>query len=147
MAKWKGYSLNLWNVTYFKKEENEFVETTLEAFTLYLDRYKQKDGVSKCIDIVTGRVFYLKEDDTIITILPSGITVDKRFLVPCPTLIKEGVAILDDEEKESTYTRVSEDIIINTYFCKKIKEIYNLDKIPVSFLKEVNSYVKKVRKM
>ena len=41
-----------------KKEENEFVETTLEAFTLYLDRYKQKDGVSKCIDIVTGRVFY-----------------------------------------------------------------------------------------
>ena len=126
MAKWKGYSLNLWNVTYFKKEENEFVETTLEAFTLYLDRYKQKDGVSKCIDIVTGRVFYLKEDDTIITILPSGITVDKRFLVPCPTLIKEGVAILDDEEKESTYTRVSEDVIINTYFCKKIKEIYNV---------------------
>lgn len=146
MAKWKGYSLNLWNVTSYKKEENEFVETTLEAFTLYLDRYKQKDGVSKCIDIVTGRVFYLKEDDTIITILPSGITVDKRFLVPCPTLIKEGVAILDDEEKESTYTRVSEDIIINTYFCKKIKEIYNLDKIPVSFLKEENS-VKKVRKM
>jgi len=146
LAKWKGYSLNLWNVTYFKKEENEFVETTLEAFTLYLDRYKQKDGVSKCIDIVIWRVFYLKEDDTIITILPSGITVDKRFLVPCPTLIKEGVAILDDEEKESTYTRVSEDIIINTYFCKKIKEIYNLDKIPVSFLKEENS-VKKVRKM
>lgn len=146
MAKWKGYSLNLWNVTYFKKEENEFVETTLEAFTLYLDRYKQKDGVSKCIDIVTGRVFYLKEDDTIITILPSGITVDKRFLVPCPTLIKEGASILDNEEKESTYTRVSEDAIINTYFCKKLKEIYNLDKIPVSFLKEKNS-VKKVRKM
>lgn len=146
MAKWHGYSLNLCNVTYFKKEENEFVETTLEAFTLYLDRYKQKDGVSKCIDIVTGRVFFLKEDDTKVTILPSGITVDKRFLVPCPTLIKEGVAILDDEEKESTYTRVSEDIIINTYFCKKLKEIYNLDKIPVSFLKEENS-VKKVRKM
>lgn len=146
MAKWKGYSLNLWNVTYFKKEENEFVETTLEAFTLYLDRYKQKDGVSKCIDIVTWRVFYLKEDDTIITILPSGITVDKRFLMPCPTLIKEGVAILDDKEKESAYTKVSEDIIINTYFCKKLKEIYNLDKIPVSFLKEENS-VKKVRKM
>lgn len=146
MAKWKGYSLNLWNVTYFKKEENEFVETTLEAFTLYLDRYKQKDGVSKCIDIVTGRVFYLKEDETIITILPSGITVDKRFLVPCPTLIKEGISILDDEEKESIYTRISEDIIINTYFCKKIKEIYNLEKIPVSFLKEENS-VKKVRKM
>lgn len=146
MAKWKGYSLNLWNVTYFKKEENEFVETTLEAFTLYLDRYKQKDGVSKCIDIVTGRVFFLKEDDTKVTILPSGITVDKRFLVPCPTLIKEGAAILDDKEKESTYTRVSEDIIINTYFCKKLKEIYNLEKIPVSFLKEENG-VKKVRKM
>lgn len=146
MAKWKGYSLNLWNVTYFKKEENEFVETILEAFTLYLDRYKQKDGVSKCIDIVTGRVFYLKEDDTKVTILPSGITLDKGFLVPCPNLIKEGDAILDDEEKESTYTRVSEDIIINTYFCKKLKEIYNLDKIPVSFLKEENS-VKKVRKM
>lgn len=146
MAKWQGYSLNLCNVTYFKKEGNEFVETILEAFTLYLDRYKQKDGVSKCIDIVTGRVFYLKEDDTIVTILPSGITLDKRFLVPCPTLIKEGVSILDDEEKESTYTRVSEDIIINTYFCKKLKEIYNLDKIPVSFLKEENS-VKKVRKM
>ena len=146
MAKWKGYSLNLCNVTYFKKEENEFVETTLEAFTLYLDRYKQKDGVSKCVDIVTGRVFYLKEDDTIVTILPSGITLDKGFLVPCPTLIKEGAAILDDEEKESTYTRVSEDIIINTYFCKKLKEIYNLEKIPVSFLKEKNS-VKKVRKM
>ena len=146
MAKWQGYSLNLCNVTYFKKEENEFVETTLEAFTLYLDRYKQKDGVSKCIDIVTGRVFYLKEDDTKVTILPSGITVDKRFLVPCPTLIKEGVSILDDEEKESTYTRVSEDVIINTYFCKKLKEIYNLEKIPVSFLKEENS-VKKVRKM
>lgn len=60
MAKWQEYSLNLCNVTYFKKESNEFVETTLEAFTLYLDRYKQKDGVSKCIDIVTGRVFYLK---------------------------------------------------------------------------------------
>lgn len=146
MAKWQGYSLNLCNVTYFKKEENEFVETTLEAFTLYLDRYKQKDGVSKCIDIVTGRVFYLKEDDTIITILPSGITLDKNFLVPCPTLIKEGASILDDEEKESVYTRISEDIIINTYFCKKLKEIYNLDKIPVSFLKEENS-VKKVRKM
>ncbi len=146
MAKWKSYSLNLCNVTYFKKEENEFVETTLEAFTLYLDRYKQKDGVSKCVDIVTGRVFYLKEDDTIVTILPSGITLDKGFLVPCPTLIKEGAAILDDEEKESTYTRVSEDIIINTYFCKKLKEIYNLEKIPVSFLKEKNS-VKKVRKM
>lgn len=146
MAKWQGYSLNLFNVTYFKKEENEFVETTLAAFTLYLDRYKQKDGVSKCIDIVTGRVFYLKEDDTKVTILPSGITVDKRFLVPCSTLIKEGAAILDDEEKESTYTRISEDIIINTYFCKKLKEIYNLDKIPVSFLKEENS-VKKVRKM
>jgi len=53
LAKWHGYSLNLCNVTYFKKEKNEFVETTLEAFTLYLDRYKQKDGVSKCIDIVT----------------------------------------------------------------------------------------------
>ena len=66
MAKWQGYSLNLCNVTYFKKEENEFVETTLEAFTLYLDRYKQKDGVSKCIDIVTGRVFFLKEDTTVI---------------------------------------------------------------------------------
>lgn len=118
MAKWHGYSLNLCNVTYFKKEKNEFVETTLEAFTLYLDRYKQKDGVSKCIDIVTWRVFFLKEDDTKVTILPSGITVDKRFLVPCPTLIKEGVSILDNEEKESTYTRVSEDIIINTYFCK-----------------------------
>lgn len=146
MTKWKGYSLNLCNVTYFKKEKNEFVETTLEAFTLYLDRYKQKDGVSKCIDIVTGRVFYLKEDDTKVTILPSGITVDKRFLMPCPTLIKEGVSILDNEEKESTYTRVSEDIIISTYFCKKLKEIYNLDKIPVSFLKEEKS-VKKVRKM
>lgn len=146
MAKWKSYSLNLCNVTYFKKEENEFVETPLEAFTLYLDRYKQKDGVSKCIDIVIWRVFYLKEDDTIITILPSGITVDKGFLVPCPTLIKEGAAILDDEEKESPYTRISEDVILNTYFCKKIKEIYNLEKIPVSFLKEENS-VKKVRKM
>lgn len=146
MTKWQGYSLNLCNVTYFKKEKNEFVETTLAAFTLYLDRYKQKDGVSKCIDIVTGRVFYLKEDDTKVTILPSGITLDKGFLVPCPTLIKEGVSILDDEEKESTYTRVSEDIIINTYFCKKLKEIYNLEKIPVSFLKEENS-VKKVRKM
>lgn len=66
--------------------------------------------------------------------------------MPSPTLIKEGAFILDDKEKESTYTRVSEDIIINTYFCKKIKEIYNLDKIPVSFLKEENS-VKKVRKM
>lgn len=146
MTKWQGYSLNLCNVTYFKKESNEFVETTLAAFTLYLDKYKQKDGVSKCIDIVTGRVFYLKEDDTIVTILPSGITLDKNFLVPCPTLIKEGAAILDDEEKESVYTRISEDIIINTYFCKKLKEIYNLDKIPVSFLKEENS-VKKVRKM
>ena len=30
--------------------------------------------------------------------------------------------------------------------CKKLKEIYNLEKIPVSFLKEENS-VKKVRKM
>lgn len=146
MTKWQGYSLNLCNITYFKKEKNEFVETTLEAFTLYLDKYKQKEGLSKCIDIVTGRVFYLKEDDTKVTILPSGITVDKRFLVPCPTLIKEGASILDDEEKESAYTRVSEDIILNTYFCKKIKEIYNLDKIPVSFLKEENS-VKKARIM
>lgn len=119
MAKWKGYSLNLCNVTYFKKEENEFVETTLEAFTLYLDRYKQKDGVSKCIDIVTGRVFYLKEDDTKVTILPSGITVDKRFLMPCPTLIKEGVSILDDKEKESAYTKVSEDVILIHTFAKK----------------------------
>lgn len=66
--------------------------------------------------------------------------------MPSPTLIKEGVSVFDDKEKESTYTRVSEDIIINTYFCKKLKEIYNLDKIPVSFLKEKNS-VKKVRKM
>lgn len=66
--------------------------------------------------------------------------------MPCPTLIKEGVSILDDKEKESAYTKVSEDVILNTYFCKKIKEIYNLDKIPVSFLKEENS-VKKVRKM
>lgn len=66
--------------------------------------------------------------------------------MPCPTLIKEGAFILDDKEKESAYTKVSEDIIINTYFCKKLKEIYNLDKIPVSFLKEENS-VKKVRKM
>lgn len=66
--------------------------------------------------------------------------------MPCSTLIKEGVSILDDKEKESTYTKVSEDIIINTYFCKKLKEIYNLEKIPVSFLKEENS-VKKVRKM
>lgn len=146
MTKWQGYSLNLCNITYFKKEKNEFVETTLEAFTLYLDKYKQKEGLSKCIDIVTGRVFYLKEDDTKVTILPSGITVDKRFLVPCPTLIKEGASILDDKEKESAYTRVSEDIILNTYFCKKIKEIYNLDKIPVSFLKEENS-VKKARIM
>ena len=146
MTKWQGYSLNLCNITYFKKEKNEFVETTLEAFTLYLDKYKQKEGLSKCIDIVTGRVFDLKEDDTKVTILPSGITVDKRFLVPCPTLIKEGASILDDKEKESAYTRVSEDIILNTYFCKKIKEIYNLDKIPVSFLKEENS-VKKARIM
>ena len=66
--------------------------------------------------------------------------------MPCPTLIKEGVSILDDKEKESAYTKVSEDVILNTYFCKNIKEIYNLDKIPVSFLKEENS-VKKVRKM
>ena len=56
--------------------------------------------------------------------------------MPCPTPIKEGVSILDDKEKESSYTKVSEDVILNTYFCKKIKEIYNLDKIPVSFQKE-----------
>ena len=49
--------------------------------------------------------------------------------MPSPTLIKEGAFILDDKEKESTYTKVSEDVILNTYFCKKIKEIYNIDLI------------------
>lgn len=49
----------------------------------------------------------------------------------------KGLCVLEDEERLSKYTEISEDIILNSFFCEKISNELELSIIPAYLIDRV----------
>lgn len=145
MKKWEGYILNIQGLIFFQRkttETNTFYHNTqlIEPKELYIERIKQKDNKYICVDIVTGITFIMFEQSDNIIIFPSGITINKNRLIKCQTAINKAAKIIDDENLDEKYTEASEDLLINTFYCKKIIKEKKVSYIPEWMLKnEINN--------
>lgn len=140
--KWKGYVLNVQGVIYWKKTTDErgnevFVKVKLnEPFELYIELLKIRDGFYKALDAVTGREFAIVENNGLFMLLPSLIGFNKTAISKNVNLLDKAADIVDDEERENYYTNISEDILINTYFCEKISKEKGISIVPVDMVNE-----------
>lgn len=150
--KWKGYVLNVQGVIYWKKTKDEsgnevFVKVKLnEPFELYIELLKIRDGFYKALDVVTGREFAIVENNGLFMLLPSLIGFNKTNISKNVNVLAKAADIVDDEDREATYTNISEDILINTYFCEKISKERGISIVPVDMVNEELSLKRKQKK-
>ena len=89
------------------------------------------------IDVVTGRVFKIIEQEESIMLLPSCIAMNKNSMIKHHDVFTKGLCVLKDEERLSKYTEISEDIILNSFFCEKISNELELSIIPAYLIDRV----------
>lgn len=145
--KWQGYVLNVQGIVCWRKTINEdnqevFVKTMInEPFELYIEKLKAKNASGNSIDVVTGRVFRIDEQEESIMLFPSCIVMNRNSMMEHHDVFTKGLSVLKDEERLSKYTEISEDIILNSFFCEKISNELRLSVIP-SYLveREIQSF-------
>lgn len=134
--KWQGYVLNVQGVVCWRRTINEdnqevFVKTiTNEPFEMYIEKLKAKNSSGNSIDVVTGRVFRIDEQEESIILFPSCIAMNKNCLIDHHDVFTKGLKVLAEAERLKKYTELSEDIIINSFFCEKISNELGLSIIP-----------------
>ena len=89
--KWQGYVLNVQGIVCWRKTINEdnqevFIKAMIdEPFELYIEKLKEKlkdmNTSGNSIDVVTGRVFKIIEQEESIMLLPSCIAMNKNSMI------------------------------------------------------------------
>ena len=144
---WQGYVLNAQGIVCWRKTINEdnqevFIKVMIdEPFELYIEKLKDKNTSGNSIDVVTGRVFKIIEQEESIMLFPSCIAMNRNSMMEHHDVFTKGLSVLADEESLKKYTELSEDIILNSFFCEKISNELGLDVIP-SYLveREIQSF-------
>lgn len=142
---WQGYVLNAQGIVCWRKTINEdnqevFIKVMIdEPFELYIEKLKDKNTSGNSIDVVTGRVFKIIEQEESIMLFPSCIAMNRNSMMEHHDVFTKGLSVLADEESLKKYTELSEDIILNSFFCEKISN--ELSVIP-SYLveREIQSF-------
>lgn len=140
LNKWQGYVLNVQGVVCWRKVIDEygqivFVKTKITSpEELYIEKLKSQNTSGNSIDVITGRIFRIIIHEDSIMLLPSGITLNRNCLIEHHNVFSKGLPVLEDEDKSKKYKELSEDIIINSYFCEKISNELGLSIIPESLL-------------
>lgn len=134
--KWQGYVLNVQGIVCWRKTINEdnqevFIKVKIdEPFELYIEKLKDKNTSGNSIDVVTGRVFKIIEQEESIMLFPSCIAMNRNSMIKHHDVFTKGLCVLEDEDKLKKYTELSEDIILNSFFCEKISNELELSIIP-----------------
>lgn len=144
---WQGYVLNAQGIVCWRKTINEdnqevFIKVMIdEPFELYIEKLKDKNTSGNSIDVVTGRVFKIIEQEESIMLFPSCIAMNRNSMMEHHDVFTKGLSVLADEESLKKYTELSEDIILNSFFCEKISNELGLSVIP-SYLveREIQSF-------
>ena len=85
--KWQGYVLNVQGIVCWRKTINEdnqevFIKAMIdEPFELYIEKLKDMNTSGNSIDVVTGRVFKIIEQEESIMLLPSCIAMNKNSMI------------------------------------------------------------------
>ncbi len=141
----KLYELNLNNIEYWKKVTNTdsskivFVKDKTDSFTLFLDRLDNPKSMPKIngsyfIDLVSGRLISLLEEEDFVVIEPSGIRVEKTSLTKDNKTLDKVAKVLNQNHDQ--YVSTSEDIEYNTYFCNRIALREAIDEIPLELINQ-----------
>lgn len=69
-------------------------------------------------------------------LFPSGISLNKNSLVEFSRVYESGLPILENKEQLEEYTQISEDVLINTYFCERICDKLGVSEVPAYILEE-----------
>ena len=69
-------------------------------------------------------------------LFPSGISLNKNSLVEFSRVYESGLPILENKEQLGEYTQISEDVLINTYFCERICDKLGVSEVPAYILEE-----------
>ena len=134
--KWQGYVLNVQGIVCWRKTINEdnqevFIKVKIdEPFELYIEKLKDKNTSGNSIDVVTGRVFKIIEQEESIMLFPSCIAMNRNSMIKHHDVFTKGLCVLGDEDRLKKYTEMSEDIILNSFFCEKISNELELSIIP-----------------
>ena len=134
--KWQGYVLNVQGIVCWRKTINEdnqevFIKVMIdEPFELYIEKLKDKNTSGNSIDVVTGRVFKIIEQEESIMLFPSCIAMNINSMIKHHDVFTKVLCVLEDEDKLKKYTELSEDIILNSFFCEKISNELELSIIP-----------------
>ena len=107
--KWQGYVLNVQGIVCWRKTINEDNQ----------------------------EVFKIIEQEESIMLLPSCIAMNKNSMIKHHDVFTKGLCVLKDEERLSKYTEISEDIILNSFFCEKISNELELSVIPAYLIDRV----------
>lgn len=149
LNKWQGYVLNVQGVVCWRRVIDEygqivFVKTKITSpEELYIEKLKAQNISGNSIDVITGRIFRIIIHEDSIMLLPSGITLNRNCLIEHHNVFSKGLTVLEDEEKNKKYKELSENIIINSYFCEKISNELGLSVIPESLLeREIEKFRK-----
>lgn len=133
----KNYIIDIKEITFWRKTikngQKYFVKDTMkDSFDLYFENIKK----NFYLELVTGRSFFVKENEDQYIIYPSGISVPKELFVKTSrqnNLVKVA-HIFNNKELEEIYTDISEDFIYNGYFCDVIAKRDNIDEIPAELV-------------
>lgn len=134
--KWQGYVLNVQGIVCWRKTINEdnqevFIKIMIdEPFELYIEKLKDNNTSGNSIDVVTGRVFKIIEQEESIMLFPSCIAMNRNSMIKHHDVFTKGLCVLGDEDRLKKYTEISEDIILNSFFCEKISNELELSIIP-----------------
>lgn len=146
------YELNIDGVIYWKKtihpetKEVIFVKHKSDSYTLFLDKLGNPKDMpqingSYYLDMVSGRLLNISENDNYVIINPSNIYIPKnKFIKDKGTLEKVCEVLSQDEE---SYISISEDVIFNSYFCDIISQRDDVIEIT---LKQVRDEILETRK-
>ena len=139
---WQGYLLNVQGVVCFRRiidkyGQEVFVKKNINyPCELYIEKSKANDKTGNSIDVITGRIFSILECGDNIMLFPSGISLNKNSLVEFSRVYEAGLSILENKDQLEEYTLISEDVLINTYFCERICDKLGVSMVPAYLLKE-----------
>ena len=111
-----NYIIDIKWITFWKKTikngQEYFVKDTMkDSFNLYFENIKK----NFYLELVTGRSFFIYENEDQYIIYPSGTLVPKELFVRTSKQnnLEKVAHIFDNKELEEIYTDISEDFIYN----------------------------------
>lgn len=146
------YELNICGIEYWRKTINPqtkeivFLKHKSEPYTLFLDKIGRTKDMPQIngnyyLDIVSGRLLSIIENENYIIINPSNISIQKDKLIKDKKTFEKVCDVFAQENNE--YISISEDVIFNSYFCDLISRRDNKTEIS---LKQVNEEIIEARK-